>query len=239
MRAVQSPLSTNAPVLFRRAAIVLPVLLLHVVLLWLLKQGHPERSDSKRAPIAQPMFLRWIESAVTAAPDASPAAPAVPRVVPTPDRNPAPAVMSRPVNPTPLTANSATPSTESAASRPPGVATELAPEVTPANAETPRPLAAPLDLRLPRAATTMPSTRTLASLATRDSRANSERVGVGEKLAEALGSDQRRTEENLGDGRVRLRSGADCVIAEESRAGQLDPMSQTTRPAPRGVKPCK
>ncbi len=232
MRAVQMHLSTTVPFLLRRAAIVLPVLLLHVLLLWLLTQAHPERSESKLVPIAQPMFLRWIESAVNSVPATSPAAPSV---VPTQERKPTPRVISRAITSASPPLNSATPSTDNRALQPPAVAAENAPVA----AETARPTATPLDLRLPRAVSATPATTAPASLATRDSRANSERASLGEKLAEALGGDGRRTEENLGDGRIRIRNGADCVIAEDSRAGQLDPMSQTTRPAPRGVKPCK
>ncbi len=101
------------------------------------------------------------------------------------------------------------------------------------------PSVAPLDLTLRRSASSPTTARNPASLATQDSRANSERTSFGEKLAQDLGSESRSTEENLGDGRIRFRSGADCVIVQESRSGQLDPMGQATRPAPRVVKACK
>jgi hypothetical protein len=232
MRAVRTHPNTNAPFLLRRAAIVLPVLLLHAVLLWLMTQGRPERSDIKNVSSAQPMFLRWIESAVTAPP---PATAVVPRVVPTQERNPEPRVVSRALISTSPPLNSTTPASDDRASQPPAAATKNAPVA----AETARPTVTPLDLRLPRATSATPAATAPASLAAQDGRANSERASISEKLAEALGGDGRRSEENLGDGRIRFRSGADCVIAEESRAGQLDPMSQTNRPAPRGVKPCK
>jgi hypothetical protein len=45
------------------------------------------------------------------------------------------------------------------------------------------------------------------------------------------------TEENLGDGRIRLRRGEDCVILKETTASQLDPWNNRG-PAPRGASPC-
>jgi hypothetical protein len=231
MPAVQMLLSptalASAPAIGRRAAIVVPVLLLHIALLWLLTQAQPERAGVASAP-TKPMVLRWIEAVTSDPPLPAAAVKPAPKTaqVQTPRMAAKAVIQSAP------TSISATPPSE----------TVLAPtttEITPPPTATLPPAVAPLDLTLRRSASSPTSARSPASLATQDSRANSERASFGEKLAQDLGSDSRRTEENLGDGRIRFRSGADCVIVYESRAGQLDPMSQTTRPAPRGAKACK
>jgi hypothetical protein len=232
MRAVQMLLSpsalASAPAVGRRAAIVVPVLLLHIALLWLLTQAHPERAGVASALAAKPMVMRWIE-AVTSVPPLPPAA-----VKPAPEiaQTQPPRITSKAVIQSAPISTSAAPPSEA-------VVAPTTTDVAPAPTATSPPLVGPLDLTLRRSASSVPLTRSPASLATQDSRANSERASFGEKLAQDLGSDSRSTEENLGDGRIRFRSGADCVIVHESRAGQLDPMSQTTRPAPRGVKACK
>jgi hypothetical protein len=215
----------------RRAAVLLPVLVLHLLMLWLLTQARPERYDAKSALARQPMVLRWIE-AVVIVPPASPSTSvkSVPETSPTQP----PRVVTRAITQAAPTANPWTPLPQAEAITAPASTPELAPTST----ESARPTTAPLDLNLRRSASSPPSVRSLASQATQDSRANSERTSFGEKLAEALGSDNRRTEENLGDGRIRFRSAADCVVVHESRAGQLDPMGQTSRPAPRGAKAC-
>lgn len=236
MRAVQMLLSPNAPALSlvpaRRAAALLPVLLLHAVLLWLLTQAHPERFDPKGALTSQPMVSRWVQAAVIFAPASLSASM---KAVPEPSQTAPPRVATRAITKTAATLNSPILLPQAAAITAPASTAEVASQAT----ESARPSAAPLDLNLRRGTSSPSSVRAPASLATRDSRANSEHATFGEKLAEALGSDNRSTEENLGDGRIRFRSGADCVIVEESRAGQLDPMSQTSRPAPRAVKSCK
>ena len=73
-----------------------------------------------------------------------------------------------------------------------------------------------------------------------DPRANAARLDLAARMAATLGSDARVTEENLGDGRRRLRSGATCVIVTPSRAGQLDPFGQPAQrgSAPSLVSPC-
>ena len=235
MPAVRTHPSSSALALFRRAAVVVPVLLLHVMLLWLLTQSRPERADVKAAQATVPMALRWIETEVTALPRR------LPKAVPDPEPNKAAVRAPRQVSRAITTATS---NSNSLTSLPPAVETSqrpdsaaLAPEAAAASSSRPGP--ATLDLRLPRGTAAVPPPPRPSSLATQDGRANSARPSFGEKLAEALGSDDRRTEEGWGDGRIRIRQGADCVIVEESRAGQLDPMSQTTRPSPRGVKPCK
>jgi hypothetical protein len=237
MPAVQTSLSLSlsrslsppAFTLSRRTALVFPVLVLHGALLWLLLQAQPQRRDRADDPSAtRTVLLRWITpEAKVPVLQAPPAAETARRE----EKAPRPRAVSRAI-----TSNAPpAPTAEFAYPQP----APMPVATTPATAETSQPTATPLDLRLPRGTTSSAAAKSPASLATQDRRANNERLNFGEKLAEALGSDGRRTEENLGDGRIRFRSGADCVEAHESRAGQLDPMSQTTRPAPRGAKACK
>ena len=232
MRAVQMLLKSSAldsaPAMGRRAAIVVPVLLLHVALLWLLTQAHPKGVGVASAPVTQPMVLRWTQ-AVTSL---DPLPPAAVKPAPQPAPTQPPRVATSAVIQSAPISTSASPTSEA-------VAAPTATDITPPPSATAPPTVAPLDLTLRRGASPAPMSRSPASLATQDSRANSERASFGDRLADALGGSETRSEENLGDGRIRLRSGADCVIVQESRAGQLDPMSQTTRPAPRAVKPCK
>ena len=230
MPAVPSTLRLLVLALQRRSAAVLLVLLLHGGLLFMLMQSRPERlvANNKAQP---PMAVRYIEAAANAQaalrqPD-EPTERAERKLRPA--RSISRAITSGPTDATPQLA------LPNAAITLPSERTNTAPDA-PAQAG---PAFAPLNLTLPSSAGARTSAPSPASLATQDIRANTERVNFGEKLAQDLGSDNRRTEENLGDGRVRIRSGTDCVIAVESRAGQLDPMAQTSRPSPRGVKPCK
>ena len=106
----------------------------------------------------------------------------------------------------------------------------------PAQAAPPPPSPAALDLRLPRAASAPLSP---AAQAIADPRANSVHKSFAEKLADALGRDERTTEEARGDGRIRVRKGADCVDVREARSAQLDPIGQSTRPTPRLAEACR
>lgn len=45
------------------------------------------------------------------------------------------------------------------------------------------------------------------------------------------------TVENLGDGRIRMRRGDQCVMLKETQASQLDPWN-LRGPPPRGAGPC-
>ena len=229
---MQILLNATAAVSHRRAAFVVPVLLLHVALLWLLTHAHPERARVPKAQGTKPMLLRWSEAVTSIPPVQRP-----PKAAPVPG--------NAPIQPPRFATRSITPALPSPTSAAQPVETVGAPiplDITPASTAataSSSPTVASLDLTLRRSASSPSLTRSRASLATQDSRGNTEGTSFGEKLADALGSDERRTEENLGDGRIRLRSGAGCVIVQESRAGQLDPMGQTTRPAARGVKPCR
>ena len=228
---VQTDPSSAANALLRRAVVGVPVLLLHLMLLWLLTQSRPQRSGLNGAQATQPMLLRWIEPAVTALPQI------LRNQEPTQAASQTPHQVRLAITKAATNTAPPTPWPQTTGTSPPADAAEISPEAAAANPSPPPP--APLDLRLPRGTAVAPPAQRPSSLATQDARANSARLSFGEKLADAMGSDDRLTEEDWGDGRIRIRRGADCVIAQESRAGQLDPMGQSTRPAPRGVKPCK
>jgi hypothetical protein len=184
-----------------RAAAVLPVLLLHLALLWLLVQSHPSRVNLIGAPTRQPMVLLWVEAAklLPALP-----VPTLPEALPETAPWPPSRAVSRSITSMATAAISITQPPEATALQSPSRVTQITPE-TPAISPPPAPntsSATPLDLTLRRSASSPALSRSAASFATQDSRANSEHVGFGEKLAEALGSAERRSEENLGDGRI-------------------------------------
>ena len=76
------------------------------------------------------------------------------------------------------------------------------------------------------------------SPATADPRANSARATPSERMARTLGSDTRLVEEARADGTVRLRQGSGCVDLKATRASQLFPFDQSTRPGPRLAEAC-
>jgi hypothetical protein len=45
-------------------------------------------------------------------------------------------------------------------------------------------------------------------------------------------------QENLGDGRIRLRKGRRCLEFRDARIAQLDPFNQSVRPVPKQVEDC-
>jgi hypothetical protein len=94
-----------------------------------------------------------------------------------------------------------------------------------ASARTPR----ALDLSLPpralrgeAAAPSPPSTRSRSVEAT---------------LERALGNGP-LIEENLGNGRLRLRRGRNCVDLRDSRMAQVDPFNQSVSPIPKQAEDC-
>ncbi len=106
-------------------------------------------------------------------------------------------------------------------------------------AEPPRAAASqpPLDLRWhPPAGGAKSAAR---SPATADPRANSARATLPERMARALGSDTHLTEEARAAGTVRLRQGSACVDLKATRASQLFPFDQSTRPSPRLAEACE
>lgn len=132
-----------------------------------------------------------------------------------------------------------TPSTDEAANPAPGPGATarptapLAPEGR-AGATGPEGAAptAPLRLELPAARGAIPSP---ARQAVELQAGGQPRLSAEGRLARRL--EATWTEENLGDGRIRLRRGDDCVILKETTASQLDPWNNRG-PAPRGASPC-
>lgn len=94
----------------------------------------------------------------------------------------------------------------------------------------------PLDLRWRAPAGRAPTEA--RSPATADPRANSARATLPERMARALGSDTHLTEEARAAGTVRLRQGSACVDLKTTRASQLFPFDQSTRPSPRLAEAC-
>lgn len=61
---------------------------------------------------------------------------------------------------------------------------------------------------------------------------------VEASLARALGETP-LIQENLGDGRLRLRRGRDCVELRDARMAQLDPFNQSVSPIPKQAEGCR
>ena len=102
-----------------------------------------------------------------------------------------------------------------------------------------QPVAAPLNLSLPRArGGRQAQPQTLLGEALDDPRTNTPRASPGERMWRALGTDQRLIEEQLGGDRVRMRRGTDCVVVSRSRESELDPFNQSVNPSARGVTSC-
>jgi hypothetical protein len=175
----------------------------------------PDRSNLP----AQPALLVWLLPAEVASaqrpaartePPSTPVAP----LAGTPPR-PAPVPVQRPVAAQAITLPAAS-----------------APQPTLAEAPA---AAAPLQLDLPRTASA-PERRRHPGLD--DPRANTPRKTLEARIAGTMGGDDRLVEEMLGDGRLRYRQGADCILVQPSRAALVDPFNQSATPIPRMVGPC-
>jgi len=94
-----------------------------------------------------------------------------------------------------------------------------------ASARTPR----ALDLTLP--------PRTLRGEAAAPSPPSARPRSVEATLERALGNGP-LVEENLGNGRLRLRRGRDCVELRDSRMAQVDPFNQSVSPIPKQAEDC-
>ncbi len=203
----------------RRSLLIVPVLLLHGALGWLLlnERQHP-RLSQQQDPVRR-FVLRLLPEPAAVQPLSQPLRAVPPRLpMRAPRRSePVPVPTFVPVTP----------------AKP---AEALADVSEPAPAAPPPPRPTALDLRLPRAASTPLSP---AAQAVADPRANSVHKSFADKLADALGRDERTTEEARGDGRIRVRRGADCVDVREARSAQLDPIGQSTRPTPRLAEACR
>jgi len=100
----------------------------------------------------------------------------------------------------------------------------------------------PLNLQLPGTAAeraqAAQNAKHPAWAATQDPRSNSPRQDMGERMAQALGSDPSRVETITGDGKRRLRQGSTCVDMAEARIARLDPFNQGIMPTPALNKLC-
>lgn len=90
-----------------------------------------------------------------------------------------------------------------------------------------------LDLTLPRGFATRSGAR---NPALDDARANSAHLTPEQRMAETF--DTRVVEEAMGDGRRRLRQGANCVIVTPSRIAQLMPFNDSATRTPSMVSAC-
>ena len=213
----------------RRSLLIVPVLLLHGALGWLLLNERQHPRLSQQQDTVRRFVLRLLPEPAAAQPLSQPLRTLPPRLP-----------MRAPLRPTPWPADDAVPRQSgpvpvSVPVTPAKPAEALADVSEPAQAAPP-PRPSALDLRLSRAASAPLSP---AAQAVADPRANSVHKGFAEKLADALGRDERTTEEARGDGRIRVRRGADCVDVREARSAQLDPISQSTRPTPRLAEACR
>ncbi len=193
------------------------VVLLHLLLWELLTHG-PVQPLAPKVPLR--VTLRLLPSLVARAPDEPGAAPL---------RQPAGSRAAERRAFVPARADSPLPD---AAPPAPG------PQPITLPAEPPQAAASqpPLDLRWRAPAGRAPSEARSPALA--DPRANSTRATLAERMARTLGSDARLTEEARADGTLRLRQGSACVDLKTTRASQLFPFDQSTRPSPRLAEAC-
>ena len=214
----------------RRCLLIVAVLLLHGALGWLLLNERLRPRLSQQQDTVRRFVLRLLPEPAAAQPLSQPLRALPPRWP-----------LRVPLRPTPWPAVDAGPQRSGPVPVPVPVtpanpADALADLSEPAQATAPPPRPAALDLRLPRAASAPLSP---AAQAVADPRATSVHKGFAEKLADALGRDERTTEEARGDGRIRVRKGADCVDVREARSAQLDPIGESTRPTPRLAEACR
>jgi hypothetical protein len=216
------PIAAFASARVQRWVLMLPVVLLHGALAWLLRDSLHHRAE-RVSDVPRRIELRVLPA---------PAGAQASRRIQTDPVEPRSARAPRPP---------ARPSAANAVHKPSEAdnaaitaTLPVPPESQPETAPAPRPV--PLDLRLPSTASAPLSP---AGRAVADPRANSARRNFGERLAEPLGSDERLVEERRGEGRIRVREGAACVDVREARSAQLDPFSQSTRATPRLAEACR
>lgn len=190
----------------RRLAAGGVVLLAHLVLAGLLWRTQTWSDRDGSAPVQQPLELRllWI----TPKPElAAPPAQTEPRRGPT----------ARPRLSTQVIEPQAITGPLDSASRATADAPSPAPAVLPATHGSTAP--ATLDLMLPRGASAPWRHR---SLALDDPRANTVRLTLDQKLANAMGGDGSWVMERVDVNTIRYRRGNECVQKTRSRAGQLE-----------------
>lgn len=190
----------------RRLATGGVVLLAHLVLTGLLWQTQTWGDRDASAPVQQPLKVRllWITPTPPAAP---PPAPAEPRRGTTARLQPTPRV----IEPQAIT-DPSDPALRATADAP-----SSAPAVVPATHGSTAP--ATLDLTLPRGASAPWRQR---NMALDDPRANSAKLTLDQKLANAMGGDGSWVMERVDVNTIRYRRGSECVQKTRSRAGQLE-----------------
>lgn len=221
----------------RQPVLLLVVLGVHalLVLLMSLAVQSPERPASP-----QRVEVRLLPITPTAAPPAPPP-PTVERSPPPRKERPERVSIRPPRNDEP---RAAAPPPASPAPRPEPPTAFSAPTVPaappPAASQAASPgeqrSARPLDLRLPPSASLSGSApRSMAQQAVEQQIGGRPTLSAEARLSRRL--ETTWTEENLGDGRIRLRRGNECVILKETVASQLDPWNRAG-PPPRGAGPC-
>lgn len=192
-------------------------LLLHGAAVWLLMRPTAPPIPAERARLS----VRLLPPSVPAEPPAQ-----------TPARKALPALAraGAAASPTPPSASISLPRPRAPTAMPTDVPASAAAAAPDRPASAPH-RDAPLDLTLRPGMTARVGPR---QPALDDPRANAARPGLGERMATTLGTDQNFVEENFGDGRSRIRRGNQCVIANTSRATELDPFGQQ---AQRGTAP--
>lgn len=219
----------------RRGAAVAAVLVLHLGVAALLAAALLPRTAREPAP------PRWLTVSLPAVRDAAPS-PAT--RAPTPDETPPPptrpaAARARPITPpaAALRVPQAAPSDPAAAAAADVAPAQAPPPRSTRAADSPPPPAPPLDLTLPPRAVREP-VGTAPSMARQAVEAQVGAIGwrsAEARMAHRLEADW--TVENLGDGRIRMRRGDQCVMLKETQASQLDPWN-LRGPPPRGAGPC-
>ena len=231
-----SPLTPAAYLAHRgRLPVMGVVAILHVLAMvtMLNLRGWPER-DGPAGPVPALMVSLLAE---LRAPDRTPQTPsreaaALRRWSPPAPRR-IPEVQDFPPEPSPGSGRSLDSDRPAAA---PVTRTPLEPAITTPPPPTAPAASAPLNLALP----VSPSAPWRQRHPARDDpRSNSVPRTLESRLAAAMaGSEGRTTQEVLADGSLRLRRGADCVVAHPNRAESLEPFNASVLPKPRMVQRC-
>lgn len=197
-----------------RLATLAPVLLLHLLALWLLAE---QLRRDERAPTRSRIVLDLpvLERRAPPPPPTMPAmqSPPVHRIEPPSWSEAPPAMVVAP------DAGAAPVPTEASAAARAGTRPSL-------NLALPAPPAASSPAR-PR------------NPALSDPRANTQRPDYAARMAATLGTDETMREDGFADGRIRVRQGTSCVEHSEARIQQLDPFNASVNRLPRSSTACK
>jgi hypothetical protein len=200
-----------------RARLLLVVAIAHLAALSLLQAAGVWHDRTPRQPARDPLIVRLLTDRPLAARPPTLPEDIAPRAAADTPRRPA-----RQADAVEVPAAAALP-------QPPEQAGETTVPAEPAVAP-PRPLV----LDLPRKASA-PLTDRHPGLD--DPRSNAPRQTLESRIARVVGSDK-VTEEHLGDGRMRLRKGSECVELRPNAAGQLSPFNESVSPSNRLATKC-